>query len=96
MLQLGGPEALGRNRRGGSAVLKDITASACDDTVRLNFVRNDLLLWTSQVAELRELGKTCTAGRALLQPFVASIPTYPQSNERESNHTSMLYKQAQK
>ena len=73
VLQLGGPEALGYNRRGGSAVLKDITASACGDTVRLNFVRNDLLLWTSQVDELRELGKSCTAGRALLQPFANRV-----------------------
>jgi hypothetical protein len=72
-LQLGGPAALGKNRRGGSAVLKDVTASACEDAVRLNFVRNDLLLWTSQVAELRELGKQCTSGRALLQPFANRV-----------------------
>ena len=73
MLQLGGPRALGHNRRGGSAVLKDLTASACEDTVRLNFVRNDLLSWTSQVDELRELGKQCTSGRALLQPFAGRV-----------------------
>ena len=73
MLQLGGPRALGHNRRGGSAVLKDLTASACEDTVRLNFVRNDLLTWTSQVDELRELGKQCTSGRALLQPFAGRV-----------------------
>ena len=73
MLQLGGPRALGHNRRGGSAVLKDLTASACEDAVRLNFVRNDLLTWTSQVDELRELGKQCTSGRALLQPFAGRV-----------------------
>ena len=73
MLQLGGPSALGRNRRGGSAVLKDLTASACEDAVRLNFVRNDLLTWTSQVDELRELGRQCTNGRALLQPFAGRV-----------------------
>ena len=73
VLQLGGAEALGHNKRGGSAVLKDLTASACGDTVRLNFVRNDLLLWTSQVEEMRELGKSCTAGRALLQPFANRV-----------------------
>lgn len=73
VLQLGGADALGHNKRGGSAVLKDLTASACGDTVRLNFVRNDLLLWTSQVEELRELGKTCTSGRALLQPFANRV-----------------------
>lgn len=72
-LQLGGPHGLGKNRRGGSAVIKDVTASACDDSVRLNFVRNDLLLWTSQVEELRELGKLCTAGRGLLQPFANRV-----------------------
>ena len=54
-------------------VLKDTTASACHDTVRLNFVRNDLLLWTSQVDELRELGKQCTNGKALLQPFANRV-----------------------
>ena len=73
VLQLGGPRALGHNRRGGSAVLKDLTASACEDNVRLNFVRNDLLAWTSQVDELRELGKLCTSGRALLQPFAGRV-----------------------
>ena len=72
-LQLGGPGALGHNRRGGSSVFKDLTASACEDTVRLNFVRNDLLTWTSQVAELGELGKQCTKGSALLQPFAGRV-----------------------
>ena len=73
VLQLGGPRSLGHNRRGGSAVLKDLTASACEDAVRLNFVRNDLLIWTSQVEELRELGKQCASGRALLQPFAGRV-----------------------
>jgi hypothetical protein len=41
--------------------------------VRLNFVRNDLLIWTSQVEELRELGKQCASGRALLQPFAGRV-----------------------
>lgn len=73
VLQLGGAEALGHNKRGGSSVFKDLTASACGDTVRLNFVRNDLLLWTSQVEELRELGKRCISGSALLQPFANRV-----------------------
>ena len=37
--------ALGRNVRKTSTV-QDVTASACNDTVRLAFARSDLLLWT--------------------------------------------------
>lgn len=34
-----------RGRAGRPWMMKDVTASACGDTVRLNFVRNDLSLW---------------------------------------------------
>ena len=43
VLLLGG--RFGRNSRRTSAI-SDLAASACDDRVRLIFVRNDLLLWT--------------------------------------------------
>ena len=48
VLLLGG--SFGRNSRHTSA-LSDITASVCDDTSRLNFVRNDLLLWSTHRSE---------------------------------------------
>jgi hypothetical protein len=41
---LGG--SFGRNSRHTSAI-SDVTASACEDTCRINFIRNDLLLWTT-------------------------------------------------
>ena len=48
VLLLGG--RFGRNSRHTSAI-SDITASACADTVRVNFVRNDLLLWSTHRSE---------------------------------------------
>ena len=44
VLQLGG--TFGRNSR-HTSVISDLTASACEDRTRLNFVRNDLLLWST-------------------------------------------------
>jgi hypothetical protein len=44
VLMLGG--SFGRNSRHTSAI-SDVTASACEDTCRINFIRNDLLLWTT-------------------------------------------------
>ena len=48
VLLLGG--SFGRNSRHTSAI-SDITASACGDTCRLNFIRNDLLLWSTHRSE---------------------------------------------
>ena len=48
VLLLGG--TFGRNSRHTSAI-SDITASACADSVRLNFIRNDLLLWSTHRSE---------------------------------------------
>lgn len=48
VLLLGG--RFGRNSRHTSAI-SDITASACDGTCRLNFIRNDLLLWSTHRSE---------------------------------------------
>lgn len=48
VLLLGG--RFGRNSRHTSAI-SDLTASACGDTTRLNFVRNDLLLWSTHRSE---------------------------------------------
>ena len=48
VLLLGG--SFGRNSRHTSAI-SDITASACADTCRLNFIRNDLLLWSTHRSE---------------------------------------------
>ena len=48
VLLLGG--RFGRNSRHTSAI-SDITASACEDTCRINFIRNDLLLWSTHRSE---------------------------------------------
>ena len=48
VLLLGG--SFGRNSRHTSTI-SDLTAVACDDAVRLNFVRNDLLLWSTHRSE---------------------------------------------
>lgn len=42
--------SFGRNSR-HTSVISDITASVCDDTARINFVRNDLLLWSTHRSE---------------------------------------------
>lgn len=48
VLLLGG--SFGRNSR-HTSVISDITASACGDTTRINFVRNDLLLFSTHRSE---------------------------------------------
>ena len=48
VLALGG--IFGRNSRHTTAI-SDLTASACNDTCRLNFIRNDLLLWSTHRSE---------------------------------------------
>lgn len=48
-------------------VLTELTASACSDTVRLNFVRSDLLLYAPSKLELRQLAQ-CDAS-SFSHPF---------------------------
>ncbi|KAL1529190.1 hypothetical protein AB1Y20_000149 [Prymnesium parvum] len=57
---------LGLNNKRAS-VLSDISASACADAVRLNFVRSDLLLWTHAQQDFQ--GARGCDGYTTLQPF---------------------------
>ena len=50
-----------------ASILSDITASACSDTTRLNFVRSDLLLWSHTAEDFREV-RSCD-GYTTLLPF---------------------------
>ena len=54
VMLLGG--RFGRNRVRGSTMIM-LTASACDDEVRLSFVRSDLLLWTSEFSEAQAVAR---------------------------------------
>ena len=54
VLLLGG--AFGRNRVRGSTMVM-VTASACNDEVRLSFVRSDLLLWTHDQTETKAVAR---------------------------------------
>ena len=49
-------------------VTADLTASACDDSVRLVFVRSDLLLWTHSIVDYHAVQR-CD-GFTILHPFV--------------------------
>lgn len=49
-------------------VIADLTASACGDSTRLNFVRSDLLLWTSHITDYHAVQR-CD-GFTILHPFV--------------------------
>ena len=51
-----------------SASIGDSAASVCDDTVRLNFARNDLLAWGNSGNEYN-LVRSCSGG-TLLDNFV--------------------------
>ena len=59
----------GNDIRMHPTVMTDITASACNDTVRLNFVRNDLLTWGNSGHEDTATRK-CNK-KLKLNPFVA-------------------------
>uniref|UniRef100_A0A7S4FA89 Trichome birefringence-like C-terminal domain-containing protein n=1 Tax=Chrysotila carterae TaxID=13221 RepID=A0A7S4FA89_CHRCT len=48
----------GRNLK-NTATIADLTASACDDRLRLNFVRNELLMWPLQQAHVAGISR-CT------------------------------------
>ena len=49
-------------------VTADLTASVCDDTTRLVFIRSDLLLWTHSVSDYHAVQR-CD-GFTILHPFV--------------------------
>lgn len=51
-----------------ASVLSEITASACSDGTRLNFVRSDLLLWSHAAEDFRSV-RACD-GYTTLNPFV--------------------------
>jgi len=65
VLMLGG--RFGRDVKNGM-VIADLTASACDGTTRLSFVRSDLLLWTEMVSDYHTV-RQCDAF-SILHPFV--------------------------
>ena len=61
-LLLGG--TFGKNRVRGSTMVM-LTASACDDQVRLSFVRSDLLLWTHSQAATQAATQPAAEQQAL-------------------------------
>ncbi|KAL1519925.1 hypothetical protein AB1Y20_023413 [Prymnesium parvum] len=70
VMLLAGAAGLGVDYRAGTraSVLSDVTASACNDTVRLNFVRSDLLAWSNSGHEAVAARK-CNR-KLKLNPFV--------------------------
>ena len=68
----------GQNVRKHPSVLSDVTASVCGDTVRLNFIRSDLLTWSNSGHEDTAIRK-CNK-KLKLNPFVA----------RASSHADLL------
>ena len=65
VLMLGG--RVGRDVKHGY-VVADVTASACEGSTRLNFVRSDLLLWTQSVSDYASV-RDCD-GFTILHTFV--------------------------
>jgi hypothetical protein len=65
VLLLGG--SFGRDLKHGY-VVADLTASACDATTRLVFIRSDLLLWTQSVSDYHSVQR-CD-GFTILHPFI--------------------------
>ena len=97
VLLLGG--SFGRNSRHTSAI-SDITASVCGDTCRMNFIRNDLLLWSTHRSEFnraRECDKLLKADafvqRVVRDAHLLVLATghhFPASIEAASNGGSGL------
>ena len=65
VLMLGG--RFGRDLKHGF-VIADLTASACNDTTRIVFVRSDLLLWTHALSDYHAVQR-CD-GFTILHPFI--------------------------
>ncbi|KAL3907875.1 MAG: hypothetical protein SGPRY_010016, partial [Prymnesium sp.] len=68
---LEGRSGLGVDVKPGASVLSDTTASVCNDTVRLNFIRSDLLTWSNSKHEGTAIRK-CNK-KVKLSPFIARV-----------------------
>ena len=50
-----------------ASTMKRVVGSACDDTVRLSYTRNDLLLWSHDYYRDADISRGCTSGTHLLR-----------------------------